>query len=128
MRVLVAKLIFEVAQCYSKLPGRCPEERHQKDYICKLFGLCYPKRMSNIIPAQCRSARAWLEWSQTELAEKAKVGLSTVKDFENGKRTPIQATLGAMRSVLEAEGIGFPFALDGGVTCASGITYSRPKK
>jgi len=60
------------------------------------------------------------------LAEKAKVGLSTVKDFEGGKRAPIQATLAAMRAVLEREGIGFPFAIEGGVAYASGITYSRP--
>ena len=84
--------------------------------------------MTTLSPAQCRSARAWLEWSQTELAEKAKVGLSTVKDFENGKRTPIQATLAAMQAVLEAEGFGFPFAFDGAETYASGITYFRRAK
>ena len=84
---------------------------------------------TNLTPEQCRSARAWLGWSQGELAEKAKVGQSTVKDFESGKRTPIQATLAAVRTVLEAEGIGFPFALDGGETYACGITYSnKPKK
>lgn len=83
--------------------------------------------MTNLTPEQCRSARAWLGWSQAELAERAKVGQSTVKDFEAGKRTPIQATLGAMRAVLEAEGIGFPFALDSGETYACGITFSRRK-
>jgi predicted transcriptional regulator len=83
--------------------------------------------MTTLTPEQCRSARAWLGWSQVELAERAKVGQSTVKDFENGKRTPIQATLGAMRTVLEAEGIGFPFVLDGGVSYACGITFSRPR-
>lgn len=83
---------------------------------------------ANLSPEQCRSARAWLGWSQTELAEKAKVGQSTVKDFESGKRTPIQATLAAMRAVLEAEGIGFAFASDDGETYACGITFSKPKK
>ena len=84
--------------------------------------------MTNLTPEQCRSARAWLGWSQAELAERAKVGQSTVKDFEGGKRAPIQATLAAMRVVLEAEGIGFPFALENGVAYACGITYSRPEK
>jgi transcriptional regulator with XRE-family HTH domain len=79
-------------------------------------------------PEQCRAARAWLELSQTDLASAAGVGLSTVKDFENGKRTPIQATLAAMRAVLEGVGIGFPFAIDGGETYACGITFSRPGK
>jgi len=100
----------------------------QKDDLDSFFEPCYSKRMMNLTPEQCRSARAWLGWSQAELAERAKVGQSTVKDFESGKRTPIQATLGAMRAVLEKEGIGFLFAVDDGDSYASGITYSRAKK
>jgi transcriptional regulator with XRE-family HTH domain len=79
-------------------------------------------------PEQCRAARAWLEWSQGELASAANVGLSTVKDFETGKRTPIPSTQTAMRAVLERAGIGFSFAIEDGKPYACGITYSRPKK
>jgi transcriptional regulator with XRE-family HTH domain len=79
-------------------------------------------------PEQCRSGRAWLSWSQDDLAKAAKVGLSTVKDFENGKRTPIEATLTAMRVALEAAGIGFPFVVENGEKKACGITYSDPSK
>jgi DNA-binding XRE family transcriptional regulator len=79
-------------------------------------------------PEQCRSARAWLAWSQDDLAKAAHVGLSTVKDFENGKRTPIEATQMAMRVALEAAGIGFPSVIENGVKRASGITYSEPSK
>jgi DNA-binding XRE family transcriptional regulator len=79
-------------------------------------------------PEQCRAARAWLDMSQAELAKAAGVGLSTVKDFESGKRAPIQATQTAMRAVLERAGIGFPFALDGGETYACGITFSKAPK
>lgn len=68
---------------------------------------------------------SWLGWSQDELAKAAKVGLSTIKDFENGKRNPISNNLEAMRAALEREGIGFAFAIEGGVAYASGITYSR---
>ncbi len=76
-------------------------------------------------PEQCRSARAWLAWSQDDLARAAKVGLSTVKDFESGKRTPIPATQTAMQAVLERAGIGFSFAHDDdGKAYACGITYS----
>ena len=76
-------------------------------------------------PEQCRSGRAWLAWSQDDLAKAARVGLSTVKDFENGKRTPIEATLTAMRVALEGAGIGFSFVVDeSGVKKACGITYS----
>jgi DNA-binding XRE family transcriptional regulator len=79
-------------------------------------------------PEQCRSARAWLAWSQDDLAKAAHVGLSTVKDFENGRRTPIPSTQTAMRAVLEREGIGFSFATENGVKKACGITYSAPEK
>jgi ribosome-binding protein aMBF1 (putative translation factor) len=58
-------------------------------------------------PEQCRAARGWLDWSQADLAKKAKVGLSTVKDFESGKRTPIANNLEGIRRALEAAGITF---------------------
>ncbi len=79
-------------------------------------------------PAQCRAARAWLSWSQDDLAKAASVGLSTVKDFEGERRKPIPATQMAMRVALEAAGIGFVFVDDGGQTRACGITYAEPAK
>jgi DNA-binding transcriptional regulator YiaG len=79
-------------------------------------------------PEQCRAARGWLAWSQDELAKAAKVGQSTVKDFEGGRRTPIQATLAAMQAALEREGIGFSFAVADGESHASGITFAKSAK
>ena len=58
-------------------------------------------------PEQCRAARGWLDWSQQYLAKRAKVGLSTVRDFEKRRRTPIANNLDAMRRALEAAGIEF---------------------
>jgi ribosome-binding protein aMBF1 (putative translation factor) len=55
-------------------------------------------------PEQCRAARGWLGWSQMTLAERAGVGLSTVKGFERGGRT-IAATANAMRRAIETAGI-----------------------
>ena len=78
-------------------------------------------------PEQCRAGRAWLAWSQDDLAKAARVGLSTVKDFEGGRRTPIEATQTAMRVALETAGIGFPFVIENGAKRACGITYSDPK-
>ena len=79
-------------------------------------------------PSQCRAARAWLSWSQDDLAKAAHVGLSTVKDFEGERRSPIEATLMAMRVALEGAGIGFVYRDDGGVTYACGITFADPEK
>ena len=56
---------------------------------------------------QSRAARGWLDWGQQELASAAGVSLSTVRDFEKGRRDPIPATLAAMRAALEAQGIAF---------------------
>lgn len=61
-----------------------------------------------LTPAQCRSARGWLNWTQAELAKSASVGLSTVRDFESEVRTPIQNNLAAIRRALE-EGGGAAF-------------------
>jgi transcriptional regulator with XRE-family HTH domain len=58
-------------------------------------------------PEQCRAARNWLAWTQAELAERANVGLSTVKDYEGGKRTPIANNLEAMQKALEKAGMAF---------------------
>lgn len=64
-------------------------------------------------PEQSRAARAWLGWSQEDLAERAKVSLSTVRDFEKGRRAPIRNNLDAMRAALAAAGVRPVFAADG---------------
>ena len=56
-------------------------------------------------PEQVRAARNWLAWTQAELAEKAKVGLSTLKDYEGGKRVPIANNLEAIKRALEEAGM-----------------------
>jgi transcriptional regulator with XRE-family HTH domain len=76
-------------------------------------------------PEQCRAARGWLNWTQAYLAEKAGTALSTVKDYEGGRRVPIANNLAAIRTALQNAGIGFVFA-DGKI--ASGITYAAPEK
>lgn len=71
-------------------------------------------------PAQCRAARAYLQISQDDLAKAASVSVSTVRDFEVGKRAPIAATLTAMRKTLEAHGARFQ---DDGET--SGVLFTK---
>ncbi|NEU11301.1 helix-turn-helix transcriptional regulator [Methylobacterium sp. BTF04] len=58
-------------------------------------------------PEQCRAARAWLNWSQPDLSKRASIGLSTIRQFENGLRKPIANNLSAMRRAFEGAGVSF---------------------
>jgi DNA-binding XRE family transcriptional regulator len=62
---------------------------------------------------QCRAARAWLDWKQEELASAAGVSLSTVRDFEKGRRTPIANNARAITEALLAAGVRLTFLDDG---------------
>jgi ribosome-binding protein aMBF1 (putative translation factor) len=74
-------------------------------------------------PEQCRAARAWLAWSQQDLADRAHVGLSTVKTFESGLRKPIANNLVALRGALE--GAGMVFVDDPGNGKPIGVHYAH---
>ncbi len=65
-----------------------------------------------LAPEQSRAARAWLGWSQDDLAKRAHVALSTVRDFEKGRRVPIKNNLDAIRLSLEMVGVTLVFRGD----------------
>ncbi len=58
-----------------------------------------------ITPAQCRAARALLDWSQLDLAQAAHLGLSTIRDFEKGRRVPTHNNLRGIKLALEEGGV-----------------------
>ena len=60
-----------------------------------------------VIPAQIRAGRAFLDWSQDQLATAAGVGLSSVRDIENQKRSSESSAANAIRQALENAGIIF---------------------
>ncbi len=65
------------------------------------------KIVDYITPAQSRAARALLEITQTELADAARLGLSTVVDFENARRQVSSLAIEAIRAALVKAGIEF---------------------
>ena len=60
-----------------------------------------------ITPAQCRAARALLNWRLPDLAERAGVSVSTVNSFELEQRKPMPANLKTIQKALEDAGVEF---------------------
>lgn len=65
------------------------------------------KNVEIITPAQSRAARALLGITQTELADAANLGLSTVVDFERGRRQLSLVAIDAIRHALRRAGVEF---------------------
>ncbi len=82
----------------------------------------YFSYLSRMSPERCRAARAWLGLSQDDLASAARVGNSTIRDFEAGRRAPIANNLAAIQAALEAQGVVF---VDD--ESAPGITFPQAK-
>lgn len=75
-----------------------------------------------ISPAQCRAARALLDWSQQALAENAGVGVVTIRQLEGENQQPRRATLAVVRGALERAGVEFIDENGGG----SGVRFRKP--
>jgi transcriptional regulator with XRE-family HTH domain len=73
-------------------------------------------------PIQSRMARAALDWSTTDLARAANVGVNSVNRFETGRDSRI-STVEKLRSALEAAGVLF-IAENGG---GAGVRFRESK-
>jgi DNA-binding XRE family transcriptional regulator len=65
------------------------------------------RKAMEISPAQCRGSRGLLDWTQADLAKKVGVALRTIRDFESGKRKPLQIVRSSIKQALEEAGIEF---------------------
>ena len=65
------------------------------------------KNGDTITSDQCRGARALLDMTQPQLASKAKLGLSTVVDFERTRRPVSEEAIQAIRLALVEAGVEF---------------------
>lgn len=76
-----------------------------------------------ISPAQCRAARALLQWSQDDLAAKAEVAKRTITLFEQGARGRLQERVeAALEGTFDSAGIILIGQDDGG----DGARFRRP--
>jgi len=81
-------------------------------------------RVLQVSPEQCRAARAWLGWTQAELAERSNVGLSALKDFEKGSRRTLAAIRHQIQRAFEDAGVTFlPYGIEVG---HRGAGYDEP--
>lgn len=63
-------------------------------------------------PAQCRAARALLEWSQEALAEETEVSVAALRNFERSRSALARNNAKAVQAAFERAGIEF---IPGGV-------------
>ena len=63
--------------------------------------------VNEISPSQCRTARAALGWTQGDLHERSKVGITSIKRFEAGVGTLHAVLVAELRRTLEAGGVVF---------------------
>lgn len=76
-----------------------------------------------ITPEQCRAARGLVNWSQQQLADAARIGVVTIRQFEGGSSQPRHATLDVVRRAFEAADVRFIDENGGG----PGVRLARAK-
>lgn len=70
-------------------------------------------RVRGMGPQQCRAARAWLGWSQEDLAKKSNVSGRTVAAFEREENQPQTNNLRSMERVILEAGLRLLFDTQG---------------
>ena len=87
----------------------------------KLSGSTMPNKY--MTPSLARAARAILNWSMDDLAERIGVGPTTIRDYENGSRTPHRLTRQALEAAFLEAGIEFL----GGAGKVPGLLVHKPE-
>jgi transcriptional regulator with XRE-family HTH domain len=80
--------------------------------------------LKRITPPQCRGARALLNMTQPQLAKLAKLGLSTIVDFERERRAVSEDAVEKLQRALTAAGVDFIDENGGG----AGVRLRKPSQ
>jgi transcriptional regulator with XRE-family HTH domain len=81
-----------------------------------------------LFPAQVRAARAWLSWSQEDLAARSGVSQTSIARFESERSVPYAETLTSIRTAFEAAGIDFLQGAAGTGICGPSVWRFQPKR
>jgi transcriptional regulator with XRE-family HTH domain len=82
-------------------------------------------------PSQSRAARGYLQWSQQELAASAGLSLSTIRDFETGKRELSRKFARRLWGLFAENGVLFVYGGNFNVVCFGNISdrpYDQPDR
>jgi transcriptional regulator with XRE-family HTH domain len=74
--------------------------------------------------SQCRAARGLLDWTQQQIADAARIGVATIRQFEGGATEPRHATLAVLKQALELAGVEF---IDENGT-GEGVRFRNPRR
>lgn len=76
-------------------------------------------RTEILTPALCRAARGFLDWTQSDLAERSGISRSTIRDYEGDRHAAHRATLAQLRLALERGGVSFVSLAEGHMAVCS---------
>lgn len=78
------------------------------------------ERSKILTPALCRAARGFLDWTQSDLAERSGISRSTIRDYEADRHAAHRATEAQLRLAFEDGGVAFvPLAEGNMAVCRS---------
>lgn len=66
-----------------------------------------------LTPALCRAARGFLDWTQSDLADRSGVSRGTIRDYEGERHNVHRSTEAQLRLAFENGGVSF-VSLEGG--------------
>ncbi|WP_137133238.1 helix-turn-helix transcriptional regulator [Rhizobium sp. FKY42] len=91
------------------------------DQYGQLSEMGQPDSSKILTPALCRAARGFLDWTQTDLADRSGVSRSTIRDYEGSRHDVHRATEAQLRQAFEAGGVRFVYVADNSI-CVGGIS------
>jgi transcriptional regulator with XRE-family HTH domain len=77
----------------------------------------------HMTPSLARAARAILNWSMTDLAQRTGVAATTIRNYESGKRGTTRVNRATIAAAFREEGIEFI----GGEQSRPGLVLTRPE-
>lgn len=64
-------------------------------------------RQTFLTPALCRAARGFLDWTQSDLADRSGVSRGTIRDYEGERHNVHRSTEAQLRLAFENGGLSF---------------------